>query len=206
MSKLDFFKTTPIHKEYIILNYLSKKSKVTQREISNVASISLAMVNYYLFTFEKEGYLQKKTINNKNMVYHITSKGIERIKYLNIEYLESARDVFQDAKKNIKVFLNDIINKGLNNIFLYGAGDVADLILLVINSEPEINLKVVGIIDDNPNKHGDKIFNTTIFEISELKNIHHDAILVASYTYYDKMYENLIINNYDKNKILRYFG
>ncbi|WP_162163933.1 winged helix-turn-helix domain-containing protein [Acholeplasma hippikon] len=206
MSRLDFFKTTPIHKEYIILDYLSKNAKVTQRDISSVASISLAMVNQYLDTYEKEGYLSKVYLNNKNMEYHITEKGIQRKKYLNIKYLESARDVYQDAKANIKVFLNDIMSKGFRKILLYGAGDVADIILLVINSEPEINLEVCGIIDDNPAKHGSKIFSTKIIGINDLKVHEHDAVLIASYAYYEKMYDNLIKNNYDKNKILKYFG
>lgn len=206
MSKLDFFKATPIHKEYIILDYLSKNAKVTQRDISRIASISLAMVNQYLDTYEKEGYLEKKYVNQKNMEYHITKKGIQRKKYLNIKYLESARVVYQDAKENIKVFLNDIMDKGFKRILLYGAGDVADIILLVINSESDIKIDVIGIIDDNPMKHGQKIFNTNIVGLKDLENLNHDAVLIASYAYYEKMYENLININYDKNKILKYFG
>ena len=67
--------------------------------------------------------------------------------------MNASQEVFNSAKENIVMFLNQIIDKGFKNILLYGAGEVAEILLNVIYTDHEIPLKVMGIIDDDLNKH-----------------------------------------------------
>ena len=87
------FKPTIIYKEYMILNLIEKDPNITQREISTAINIAVSMVNTYIDMYEKEGLLEKEHISTKTVRYHITKKGIERRKFLNIGYLDNAQTI-----------------------------------------------------------------------------------------------------------------
>lgn len=69
------------------------------------------MVNSYIDMYEKEGLLEKEHISTKTVRYHITKKGIERRKFLNIGYLDNAQTIYDSAKENIDAFLYNLSKK-----------------------------------------------------------------------------------------------
>jgi len=86
---------------------------------------------------------------------------------------------------------------------LYGAGEVAELLLLVVNDDIS-NIKVLGVIDDDVNKIGKSIYNYPIIGIESINLIEHDGILISSYTNRDIIYDKLIYYGYDKDKIIMF--
>ena len=87
---------------------------------------------------------------------------MERRKLLNIWYLKSSHEVYLSAKDNIIKFLNQIINKGFKKILLYGAGEVAEIMLQVMNDDNNIPLEVLAVIDDDINRQNEIIVNLPI--------------------------------------------
>lgn len=200
-----FFKSTPLFKEFLLLDNVEKNSKITQRELSILIGASLSMINSYIDEYEKKGYLKRVYITNKNIEYHITKEGINRKKLLNISYLKSSYDIYNSAKKNILTFLFNIINKGINNVYLYGAGEVAKIMLIVLTENQHIPLKVLGIIDDDLNKQGKYIFNIPIVNIQKLNEIEHDGVLISTYKHDKTILNRLIKINYNSEKIFTFF-
>lgn len=205
MMNNDFFKPTPLYKEFKILDLIKNDPNVTQRTISQVVGISVSMVNDYFDLYEKNGYLIRKYQSKKNISYIITKKGIERMKYLNIGFLNASQSIYTYAKHNITVFLDQIINKGFKNLLLYGAGEVAEILLTTISNDNNIPLNIVGIVDDDEGKQGNKLVNINIFSKDSIKKIKHDGILISSYTHSKTIFQNLLDLNYPDFKIIHFF-
>jgi len=205
MNENNFFKPTALYKEYMILDLIEKKKNITQREISMTVGIAVSMVNKYLDEYEKKGYIKRKYRSTKTVEYFVTKKGIERRKLLNIWYLKSAHGVYMSAKDNIIVFLNNIIEKGFKKILLYGAGEVAEIILQVMNDDNEIPLEVIALIDDDPLKINKAIVNVPVIDVLMINEYEHDGILISSYTHHKVINEKLIRDGYSENNILHFF-
>src|SRR5690606_23500170 len=135
MKNAQYFKPTPLYKEYMILDLIEKNRNITQRELSENINASVSMINSYLDIYEKSGLIIRRYISDKKIEYIITKKGIERKKVLNIGFLKASHKIYSNAKENIKQFLNQLICKGYKDILLYGAGEVAELLLLVLNDD-----------------------------------------------------------------------
>lgn len=189
----------------MILDMIEKNSNITQREMSKTIGIAVSMVNDYLDEYEKKGFIKRKYLSTKNVEYIITKKGIERIKVLNIWYLKSTHSIYQSAKNDIFIFLNQIINRGFKKILLYGAGEVAEIILQVMNDDITIPIDVIAVIDDDISKQQKPFVNLPVISINEINNYLHDSILISSYTHHEAIKQNLMDVNYPTEQILEFF-
>jgi len=205
LSENLFFKPTVLHKEYMILDMIEKNTNITQREMSKTIGIAVSMVNDYLDEYEKKGFIKRKYLSTKNVEYIITKKGIERRKVLNIWYLKSTHFVYQSAKDDIFNFLNQIIKRGFKKLLLYGAGEVAEIILQVMNDDNSIPLDIVAVVDDDPEKQQKTFVNLPVISINEINKYPHDSILISSYTHHEVIYNKLISINYPKENIIQFF-
>jgi len=200
-----FFKPTVLYKEYMILDMIEKTPNITQREMSNEIGIAVSMVNDYLDHYEKDKLIKRKKHNTKNVEYLVTKKGTERRKLLNIWYLKSSHSIYISAKDNINTFLNQIIDKGFKKILLYGAGEVAEIMLRVMNDDNTLPLEVLAIVDDNPTKKGKIIVNLPIIQIEDINLYEHDGILISSFKHHEVINTNLREIKYPSEKIINFF-
>lgn len=200
-----FFKPTPLYKEFLILDLIERDPNITQRELSKKLGVAVSMINSYLDEYEKKKYLKKDYISLKTVKYLITKKGIERKKVLNISYLSASQRIYQSAKENIISFLRQIVEKGFRKILLYGAGEVAEILLQSINNDRNLPLKALGVIDDDPSKINHYLANVKIISRDSIRKIDHDGILISSYTNNELIYRKLLELNYNKNKIIQFF-
>ncbi len=200
-----FFKTTPLYKEYIILTLVAKDSHVTQRDLAIYAGVSSAAINTYIDEFEEKGLLKRNYLSIKNVEYMIMPKGEMRRKYLNMDYLESALEVFNEAKDGCKVFLNKLVSKGFKNVIFYGAGEVCEILLSILNVDQSIKLNVPVLIDDDVNKQGNTLVNKNIVSLQELENYTYDAILVSTYANSKVVKEKLLDQGIKEELIIEFF-
>lgn len=205
MGEYQFFKYTPLFKEFMLLDFIEKDSNITQRALSNIIGSSVSMINTYIEENEKKGYLERVYKSNKNLEYKITKKGIERKRLLNIEYLKSSHSIYLSAKDNIIKFINQIIDKGYKNIFLYGAGEVAEILLSVLDDNKAIPIEILGVIDEDMNKQGKTIFDIPINNIDILDEVDFDGILISSYIHKEKIYNKLVLKGIIKERIFTFF-
>jgi len=205
MNKNQFFKPTTQYRKFLILDSIDKDKDITQRELSEEVGVVVSMINAYLKDYEKEGLIKKSYQSTKTVYYYLTKKGIEKKKVLNIGYLNSSLEVYNKAKKNIIDFLDQIITKGYKNILLYGAGEVAEILLQTIALSYDFPLNVICVIDDDFSKQGKSIVSKNIVSLESIKNIEHDGILISSYTNNKKIIDKLKDKNYDSKKIIQFF-
>lgn len=205
MNNLNFFSTTALYKEYKLLIFLSKNPKVTQRELAEEVDLSLASVNIYLERFINDGFIEKIQDGGKNYKYVVTKLGNKKKENLSIDYLKSALNFFNEAKLNCNFFFNKIRERGYKNILLYGAGEVCEMLLLTLNDSKEKDINVLAIIDDDIKKIGRNLKGKDIITIDNINCYRYDAIMIATYTNNNIVYEKLLLHNVDKNKIVQLF-
>jgi len=205
MNDNSFFKPTLLYKEFMILDLIEKDAHVTQREISKTLGVAVSMVNHYIDNFVKKGLIKRKKYSTKTVEYFVSKKGLERRKLLNIWYLKSSHEVYLSAKDNIVKFLNQIINKRFKKILLYGAGEVAEIMLQVMNDDNTIPLEVLAVIDDDTKRQNEVIVNIPIISKENINQYAHDGILVSSYKHHEVIRRNLVEIKYPLEQILEFF-
>jgi DNA-binding MarR family transcriptional regulator len=203
--KNSFFKPTVLYKEFMVLDLIEKNQNLTQREISKTIGVGVSMVNQYLDNYEKEGLIKRKKHSTKTVEYFVTKKGMERRKLLNIWYLKSSHEVYLSAKDNISIFLSQIIDKGFKKILLYGAGEVAEIMLQVMKDDSTLPLKALAIIDDDRDKQNSFFVNIPIISSCQIMSYDHDGILISSYKHHASINSKLNSINYNKNNIINFF-
>jgi DNA-binding MarR family transcriptional regulator len=205
MSDNSFFKPTLLYKEFMILDLIEKDANITQREISKIIGVAVSMTNAYIENFVKKGLIKKKKHSTKTVEYFVTKKGVERKKVLNISYLNASLNIYKSAKENIVEFLDQIIAKGYKNILLYGAGEVAEILLQTILIDSQIPINVLAVIDDDKSKQGKTLVNTKIISLDSIYDYIFDGILISSYTNQKLILNKLLAMNYQKENILHFF-
>ncbi len=189
----------------MILDLIEKDAKITQRTMSNAIGVAVSMINNYLDEYEQKGYITRKYNSTKNVEYFVSKKGIERRKLLNIWYLKASHMVLSSAKDNIIAFLDQIIHKGYKKILLYGAGEVAEIMLQVMNDDSMIPLEVLAVVDDDVTKIGKMIVNIPIISSKSINQYLCDGILISSYSQNEVIYKNLVSMHYNKKNIIQFF-
>jgi FlaA1/EpsC-like NDP-sugar epimerase len=189
----------------MILDLIEKNKNITQREMALSIGLSVSMVNSHLDNYEKEGLIKRKKHSTKTVEYFVTKKGMERRKLLNIWYLKSSHEVYLSAKDNIIKFLNQIIDKGFKKILLYGAGEVAEIMLQVMNDDNNIPLEVLAVVDDDLKRQNDVIVNIPIVNKENINQFDHDGILISSYKHHEVIRKNLVEIKYPLEQILDFF-
>lgn len=119
--------------------------------------------------------------------------------------MKSAQIIYDSAKRNILEFLQQV-NEYANDIVLYGAGEVAQILINTIKDHPSLSMNVVAIIDDNPKKIGTNLLNIPIIKLDELKLFKTDAVLITAYGMYESMYKKLVDIDFDQSKIYHFFN
>ncbi|WP_168169780.1 winged helix-turn-helix domain-containing protein [Candidatus Izimaplasma bacterium ZiA1] len=189
----------------MILDLIEKDKNITQREISLEIGVVVSMVNNYLVEYQRKGYINRIYLSTKTVEYFVTEKGNQRKKLLNIEYLNESLKVYNSAKKNIVDFLNQIIQSGFKKVILYGAGEVAEILLQTILLDNEIDIEVLGVIDDDVKKTNKMLVTSKIIQFNDIETVQHDGILISSFADKDLIISKLSKNKYDKEKILNFF-
>jgi FlaA1/EpsC-like NDP-sugar epimerase len=130
---------------------------------------------------------------------------VEARKLLNLHYFKASQSLYSTAALNIKTFLTVLKEKGFQHIFFYGAGEVTRIFLRTIKEEPYLELKVLGLIDDDRKKDITTFLGVPIFSLAALKSKSFDGIVIASYNHGQTMNQNLLQLGIPSNKILKFF-
>jgi FlaA1/EpsC-like NDP-sugar epimerase len=129
--------------------------------------------------------------------------GKSRRKLLNIWYLNASQQIYASAKSNISFFLENVKEKGFKRLYLYGAGEVAEIFIQVLRYEA-LDLQVLGIIDDDDSKYGKKLYGLDVLSFSAIDS-EFDGVLISSYKFQIEIYNRLIERGIPEKKIIGFF-
>lgn len=187
-----FFKPTLLYKEYLILDLIAKDAFITQRVMSEALGVSVSLVNGYLDKLELTGYIKRSHQTSKTVKYSITQSGFERVKVDNIGFIKSSYIIYESARINVIHFFEELSRQNKKKILLYGAGEVASVLISTLNEVKYEKVMILGIIDDDRNKQGQFLHGIPINSLNIYLKTKFDGILIASHTNHDLMRSKLL--------------
>ena len=110
-------------KELIILEQIQNNPRVNQRDLASVAQASLGMTNAILKRFAAKGLITIKKVNNRNIRYALTAKGIEEIAARSWSYFKRTIKNVMDYQNAIMEIVQQVKEDGYKGIALRGESD-----------------------------------------------------------------------------------
>lgn len=188
--KNKFLKPTEHLRSLQLLEEISKDSAVSQRKLAQRLGTALGVTNACLKKMINKGLVKAKGINHKRIAYYLTPKGFSEKTKLTYHFLQHTIAFYSSLKGNIMTKLASLSESGHRRIICYGAGEVLE-VAFVILSELGSDFLVLGIVDDDKAKQGEKLFGFQIQRPEVIKDLKPDAVLITSIKYRDKIRQNL---------------
>ena len=201
MKNFKFLTTTYYTKIMFILDMIRQDNKITQMKIATTIGTGDAIVNRYIGDLCNKKYVEKIGKNSRNMQYKLTKKGRRYLEELYLTYLFELMLIYRDAKKPLLSFAKSIYEKGIKSVLLYGAGEVINVAIEILE---DANFKIIGIVDDSPQKQGKLIYDYSVIPSEEIPKQSFDAIIITSFSYRNAISKR--IKNMNVNKPIIMFG
>ena len=185
-----FLKPTDHLRSLQLLEEISKDSTVSQRKLSQRLGVALGVTNACLKKMINKGFVKVQGVNHKRIAYYLTPQGFSEKAKLTYHFLEYTIRYYSDLKKNINARLTLLSQAGHRKIICYGAGEVSEVAFIILH-ETDLGLLVLGIVDDDTDKHGKKLCGFMVQSPEVIPQLKPDAVLITSIRYRDKIMDNL---------------
>ncbi len=111
------------------------------------------------------------------MDYHITAKGEERRQELSTFFIIETVMLYKRSKELFSTQIGELRLLGIEEIMLFGASDTCEMVSAVAE---RYGLKVLGIVDSDPNKHGSTFCGRQVQDPSLILKLKPQAVIITS--------------------------
>jgi len=108
----------------ILENIYHNPHKVSQRDLAEIAGLSLGMTNVILKRLAGKGLLTIQKVNNRNIRYAVSSKGIEEITRKSYRYFKRTIKNVVFYRESLETLLERIKDRGYTGLILIGQSDL----------------------------------------------------------------------------------
>ena len=185
---LKFFKHSPLFKRLLILSAIEKNPFISQSRLAKQVDLTSSMVNNYIREMSHKKNITIKGKTNRTMSYNLTPKGFEEKMSLLIAYTLETTGLYQDAKQEFAQRLQQIYEEGIHNVVLFGASETAEILY---NSSKPLDLEIIGIVDNDPDKQGTLFGNLVIQPPDFIERINPDGVIIASVGRQNEIYAQI---------------
>jgi DNA-binding MarR family transcriptional regulator len=127
-----------------LLNAVDEADTISQRRMADDLGIALGLANAYLKRCVKKGFVKVRQAPRNRYAYYLTPKGFAEKSRLTAEYLGQSFSLFRQAREQYAGLFGICEDRGWRTVALWGAGDLAEIALL-LGSEGTVS--VAGIVD-----------------------------------------------------------
>lgn len=155
-----------------LLEALEQQSTITQRTLASRLGIALGLTNLYVKRLIRKGYVKCVTASPNRLVYSLTPKGLSRKARLTYEFMKYSLDFYRDARRHLRRSLADGV-KRQKRVAIYGTGDAAELVFLLIT---DMGLELTAVF--GPANNG-QFLGFPVRAITEHETVSYDVVVVA---------------------------
>jgi DNA-binding MarR family transcriptional regulator len=190
MTKEDFtiYKPSDKMRDLRLLEELEKNPIVSQRELSHKFGIALGVTNACLKRMARKGLIRIRDLNHRRIGYYLTAKGFTEKAKLTLHLISYIVHHYSELKKIIVERLLEMQSHGLQRIVFYGVSDEMEVAYITLQG---VNLKLVGIVDDDEKVKSRIIFGYEIEPVSRVQELKPDCIMITSLIENEKKKETL---------------
>jgi DNA-binding MarR family transcriptional regulator len=134
-----------------VLEAIASGQRVTQRSLSSDLGVALGLTNLLIRRLVGKGYVQVSKMGTRHVRYLMTPEGWEALATATRQSLENTVHLYTETREHIRCGLSAISKRcepgtdGLKRVVFYGAGDVAEIAYVSLQST---DLTLVGVVDD----------------------------------------------------------
>ena len=171
------FKPSDGIRDLRLLEGIEQNPKVSQRELSHKYDIALGVTNACIKRMARRGLIKLKGIPPRRIAYYLTPKGFAEKAKLTLSFFSYNIHHYAEMKKQISKKLLEMQNSGVKRIVFYGVSDQMEVAYITFQG---LDMKLVGILDDEERNWGKNFFGYKVIGPNEVKNLNPDAILILS--------------------------
>jgi predicted transcriptional regulator len=127
---------------HFVMQQISANPKVTQAELAQKCSLSVAMVNNYMKELCARGFVDYHRKSSRSISYYLTEPGKAAVAAMGQEYMQTLLSLFEEAKDRIRQIVLGQGGPNINRVVLYGTGDLAELAFHALES---MGIAVIGV-------------------------------------------------------------
>jgi ribosomal protein S25 len=188
VERPNIFKPSEQMRDLRLLEELEKNPIVSQRELSHKFGIALGVTNACLRRMARKGWIRIRDLNPRRMGYYLTPKGMVEKTRLTIHLISFRLQHYSELKKVIADRLLEMHRDGLQRIVFYGVSDEMEVAYITLQG---VNLKLVGIVEDDEKLKPQIIFGYELEPVSRVHELKPDCILITSLIDNEKKRERL---------------
>ena len=173
------FKPSDEMRDLRLLEELERNPIVSQRELSHKFGIALGVTNACLKRMARKGLIRIRDLNPRKIGYYLTPKGFVEKTRLTIHLISFRVQHYSELKKVIANRLLEMQRDGRQRIVFYGVSDEMEVAYITLQG---VNLKLVGIVEDDEKIIPRIIFGYEIEPVSRIQELKPDGILITSLT------------------------
>jgi hypothetical protein len=147
-----------------LLDAVGGNSTVTQRHLAQELGIALGLTNAYLRRCVRKGFLKVSEVPARRYAYYLTPQGFAEKSRLTAQYLSSSFSFMRRARTELGDLFLEGAKDGRLRLALIGAGDLADVAMLVA---PSANVDIVAVL--SAERDADRLAATlsdTLFDLA----------------------------------------
>jgi len=156
-----------------LLEVFEHESAITQRRLSARLGIALGLTNLYVKRLVRKGYVKCVTTSPKRLVYFVTPRGLAVKGRLTYEFMKYSLDFYRDVRRHLRENLLAAGVTGQQRVAVYGTGDVAELVYLLLK---EMGIDLVAVYDGDG---GGAFLGLPIVPLADHRQTAFDLLIVA---------------------------
>lgn len=188
MVDLSIFRPPQEIRELNLLQELEKNPIVSQRELSHKFGIALGITNACLKRMARRGWIRITGLNHHKIGYYLTPKGFSEKAKLTLRLISWTVQHYSALKEIIGRRLLEIQSAGIERIVFYGVSDEMEVAYLTLQG---VNLKLVGIVEDEEKIGRKEVFGFELKNVSQVETMKPDAVLITALVGQDERMERL---------------
>ena len=183
-------------RDLLLLSELEQNSASSQRSLSLKLGVALGLTNLYIKRLVRKGHIKISTIPPNRIRYLLTPQGLAEKSRLTYQYMQYSIAHYRDMRVRLRGRLTQAMAEGVRRLVIYGTGELAEMAYL---SMKEMNLTLVGFIDDGKREH---FLSYPVSEPWAIIDWEFDAVLLTDLENGDKHRERLVKQRVPEDKIL----
>lgn len=177
MTNLDLFKPPQEIRELNLLQELERNPIISQRQLSHKFGIALGVTNACLKRMVRRGWIRMMNQDHRKIGYFLTPKGFAEKAKLTFHMISWTVQHYSAIKDIIGERLLEMQRKGAERIVFYGVSDEMEIAYVTLQG---LNLKLVGIVEDEDKIDKKESFGFELKGIKQIATLNPDAVLITS--------------------------
>jgi len=129
-------------RSFLLMSELENGEPISQREIAGRLNIALGLVNSYLKTLVKKGFVTVKTYPRNRYAYLLTPKGFSEKSRLAFQHLSNFNKLYSVTRQDSLTLFTRLRDQGTKAVAFCGIDDLSEIFLLSLQ-EAGLTLEVV---------------------------------------------------------------